>query len=73
VTPSTSSVLTPGQDLALTLTLHNNTDAAVPVGTVDIYLAGLALTCCSACRPRRSSRWEQAPACRSPSPPHPLD
>ncbi len=44
VTPSTSSVLTPGQDLALTLTLHNNTDAAVPVGTVDIYLAGLALT-----------------------------
>ncbi|TFB75264.1 hypothetical protein E3O06_05395 [Cryobacterium glaciale] len=44
VSPRESSELSPGQDLLLTVTVHNNTDAAIPLGRVDVYLAQLALT-----------------------------
>ena len=44
VSGSNSSELLPGQDLLLTVTVQNNTDAAIPVGRVDVYLAALALT-----------------------------
>ena len=44
VSPRESLQLSPGQDLLLTVTVHNNTDAAIPLGRVDVYLAQLALT-----------------------------
>ncbi|TFC26837.1 hypothetical protein E3O25_10565 [Cryobacterium sp. TMT1-3] len=44
VSPRDSSELSPGQDLLLTVAVHNNTDADIPVGRVDVYLADLALT-----------------------------
>ena len=44
VSPTTSPQLSPGQDLILTVTVHNNTDADIPTGRVDVYLAQLALT-----------------------------
>ena len=44
VSPRESSELSPGQDLLLTVTVHNNTDATIPLGRVDVYLAQLALT-----------------------------
>ncbi|WP_105034739.1 DUF6049 family protein [Cryobacterium aureum] len=44
VSPTTSPQLVPGQDLVLTLTVHNNTDADIPIGRVDVYLAQMALT-----------------------------
>lgn len=44
VTPTTSPQLVPGQDLVLTVTVHNNTSADIPIGRVDVYLAQLALT-----------------------------
>jgi hypothetical protein len=44
VSPTNSLVLSPGQDLLLTVTVHNNTDADIPIGRVDVYLAQLALT-----------------------------
>ncbi|MDJ0339805.1 DUF6049 family protein [Cryobacterium sp. PH31-O1] len=44
VSPRESSELLPGQDLLLTVAVHNNTDAAIPLGRVDVYLAELALT-----------------------------
>ncbi|WP_146069910.1 DUF6049 family protein [Cryobacterium sp. M15] len=44
VSPTTSPQLTPGQDLILTVTVHNNTDADIPTGRIDVYLAQLALT-----------------------------
>ena len=44
VSGTNSSELAPGQDLLLTVAVQNNTDAAIPVGRVDVYLATLALT-----------------------------
>ena len=44
VSPTNSLNLSPGQDLLLTVTVHNNTDADIPIGRVDVYLAQLALT-----------------------------
>ncbi|TFD62089.1 hypothetical protein E3T39_03515 [Cryobacterium suzukii] len=44
VSPTTSPQLSPGQDLVLTVTVHNNTDAGIPTGRVDVNLAHLALT-----------------------------
>ncbi|MDJ0377404.1 DUF6049 family protein [Cryobacterium sp. PH31-L1] len=44
VAPTTSPQLVPGQDLVLTVTVHNNTSADIPIGRVDVYLAQLALT-----------------------------
>jgi len=44
VTSTNSSELSQSQDLLLTVAVQNNTDAAIPIGRVDVYLAGLALT-----------------------------
>ena len=44
VSPTVTPELSPGQDLPLTVTIHNNTVAAIPIGRVDVYLAQLALT-----------------------------
>lgn len=44
VSPTSSPELSPGQDLLLTVTVHNNTDEAIPIGRIDVYLAQLALT-----------------------------
>ena len=44
VSPTVTPELSPGQDLPLTVTIHNNTAAAIPIGRVDVYLAQLALT-----------------------------
>jgi hypothetical protein len=44
VSGTNSSELSQGQDLLLTVAVQNNTDAAIPIGRVDVYLAGLALT-----------------------------
>ena len=44
VSPRESPELSPGQDLLLTVTVHNNTGVALPIGRVDVYLAQLALT-----------------------------
>ncbi|TFD22493.1 DUF6049 family protein [Cryobacterium sp. TMS1-13-1] len=44
ISGTNSSELSPGQDLLLTVAVQNNTDAAIPIGRVDVYLADLALT-----------------------------
>lgn len=44
VTPAGSSSLRPGEDLALTVTVHNGTSATVGLGTLDVSLAQRALT-----------------------------
>ena len=44
VSPTITPELSPGQDLPVTVTIHNNTATAIPIGRVDVYLAQLALT-----------------------------
>jgi len=59
VTPTTSASLRPGEDLALTVTVGNETSATIPVGTVNVTLAKQALTTRGALenwlRPQRSA------------------
>jgi hypothetical protein len=44
LSPSGSSILNLGEPLQLSVTLTNDTATAVPAGTVDVFLAGRALT-----------------------------
>ncbi|MDJ0348699.1 DUF6049 family protein [Cryobacterium sp. PH29-G1] len=44
VSPTNSPEISPNQDLLVTVTVNNNTDTAIPIGRVNVYLAQLALT-----------------------------
>ncbi len=43
VAPAASAILHPGQDLQLTVTIVNGTTDSIPLGTLNLYLAGEAL------------------------------
>jgi len=44
VSPTGSAMLSPGQDLSLTVSITNGSDVAIDAGTVEVYLAERALT-----------------------------